>query len=120
MSLGPIISTTPGYALNYFGAGTLSCADLELTLETEYPFEPNVQITMSKVAVGPLALWVRIPAWSKKTAVSINSQPQSEAIVPGKYLKLTRRWVLGDKIAVTFDFRLRGWTDTTDAFLGRV
>lgn len=115
MSLGPTISATPGYALNFFGAGTLSSTELELTLETDYPFEPNVQIMVSKVAAGPLALWVRIPAWSKKTTVRINSQPQSEAIVPGKYLKLTRRWAVGDKIAVIFDFRIRGWTDCTDA-----
>ena len=108
-----------GYAVNYYGPGSMSTPELTLRQDTAYPFEPLVDITLAKVAkdAGALSLWLRIPSWSKQTIVTMNGKPCTAPIVPGKYLKVTRQWAAGDKLSITFDFRLRGWTASTDAIV---
>jgi DUF1680 family protein len=91
MELGAgALAPLKGYALNYFGAGTLRCADFELQLVTEYPFEASVEITFATIPAGPMALWVRIPSWSKRTTVKLNGQPVAN-VVPGSSIAIDER-----------------------------
>ena len=119
MKLGSTQPSSSGYALNYYGAGTMTCPELTLRQETGYPFDSQIDITVVSVADSStaLALWLRIPAWSKQTGLVLNGKPYTSTIIPGQYLKLTRQWKAGDKLSLQMDFRIRAWTACTDVDL---
>ena len=51
---------------------------------------------------GPLAMRLRIPAWSAKTEVAVNGK-SLEDVKPGSYFTISRDWKLGDIVTITFD-----------------
>ena len=51
---------------------------------------------------GPLAMRLRIPAWSAKTVVKVNGAAQ-EGVKPGSYFSVSRDWKLGDIVEIIFD-----------------
>ncbi len=51
---------------------------------------------------GPLALRLRIPAWSAKTVVKVNGEAQPD-VKPGAYFTVSRDWALGDIVEIAFD-----------------
>ena len=51
---------------------------------------------------GPLAMRLRIPAWSAKTVVKVNGAAQ-DGVKPGSYFTMSRNWKLGDIVEITFD-----------------
>ena len=51
---------------------------------------------------GPLALRLRIPAWSAKTVVKVNGEAQPD-VKPGAYFTVSREWALGDIVEIAFD-----------------
>jgi len=51
---------------------------------------------------GDLELLLRIPAWSEKTAVSVNGKTLPD-VKAGSYCSLKRTWKLGDVVYITFD-----------------
>ena len=51
---------------------------------------------------GPLAMRLRIPAWSAKTVVKVNGAAQ-DGVKPGSYFTVSRDWKLGDIVEITFD-----------------
>lgn len=79
---------------------------VRLVQRTDYPKTGTVEIevTPSKASVFPLSL--RIPAWSRQTAVWVNGEPQ-EGVMPGSYLTLARKWKAGDRITLHLDMRAR-------------
>ena len=112
----PGADTPAGAVLNFFGPcvmkAQLGATALTLAQTTSYPFSPGVQIRVGVSAAANFALWVRIPAWSEETELSVNGA--SVAAPAGKYAKIDREWTDGDQIEVRFDFRIRCWTNRTD------
>jgi len=51
---------------------------------------------------GPLAMRLRIPAWSAKTVVKVNGAAQ-DGVKPGSYFTVSRDWKLGDIVEISFD-----------------
>ena len=51
---------------------------------------------------SPLAMRLRIPAWSAKTVVKVNGAAQG-GVKPGSYFTMSRNWKLGDIVEITFD-----------------
>ncbi len=51
---------------------------------------------------GPLAMRLRIPAWSAKTVVKVNGAAQ-DGVKLGSYFTMSRNWKLGDIVEITFD-----------------
>lgn len=91
-----------GLALNLFLNGTLCAAGYELEIITSYPADGIVEIRVRK---APGALYIRIPGWSRNTAVSINGDAVSR-VVPGNYLELEREWNLGDTVRLELDMNV--------------
>ena len=112
----PGTDSPAGVVLNYFGPCTmhakLSSSMLTLVQTTSYPFSPGVQIRVGLSTAATFALWIRIPAWSEDTEMSINGTPISAPA--GRYTKVTREWLDGDEISIEFDFRIRCWSNYTD------
>jgi uncharacterized protein len=70
--------------------------------KTNYPWDGEVQISVSPVEPREFTVFVRIPGWSQKNAVSVNGAQVSDA-KPGAYLPIRRRWSAGDSIRLRFD-----------------
>lgn len=72
---------------------------------TEYPYGQKVSIEIDQSLPETYAIHLRIPGWSKKTAVYVNEEPIS--VNPSSYLKIERQWAKGDIITIHFDMRGR-------------
>jgi hypothetical protein len=79
------------YAANETKA-TLNGRDIRLTMDTNYPFEETVRITIQTDPNITFPLYLRIPAWSDQTTVSVNGEPVVATIEAGKYLRIQRKW----------------------------
>jgi uncharacterized protein len=75
---------------------------LRITQETNFPWEGDVRMTISRVKAEEFTVHVRIPAWSRNTTVKVNGQ-LVEGIVPGQYLALKRNWSDKSTIELSFD-----------------
>lgn len=89
------------------GNGTV----VKLSQQTKYPFDDQVELTLSTPKAVSFPLYLRIPSWCKHPVLKVNGK----TIVPtgnGKgYIKVSNNWKNGDKIALQFPMELtvRKW-----------
>jgi len=75
---------------------------LKVQQKTNYPWKDAVDITVTPEKPVEFTLYLRIPAWSDHTQVTVNGKAVS-GVTPGEYLALRRKWEPGDAISVKFD-----------------
>ncbi len=73
---------------------------LALTLDTAYPWEGNVTLTVHLERPGQFTIFLRIPSWCRAASVSVNGAAIDEQPVPGTYLAIERQWDDGDVISL--------------------
>lgn len=100
-----------GLVLNYYGPSDVSVpvgdgVALRLRQETRYPADGRVRLRVSTPRPVRVALKLRIPGWSRRTAASVNGAGAGPAEA-GTYLELEREWREGDVVDLEFDFGLR-------------
>lgn len=76
---------------------------VELEVETRYPWDGRVDITVSPDGPGEFALMLRIPEWASQAELSVNGEPVAEAPRPGSYHELRRRWEPGDAVRLELE-----------------
>jgi uncharacterized protein len=94
-----------GLWLNLYGSNKLSTkltdgSPLQLTQETDYPWDGKVTITLNKVPAKPFALFLRIPGWARSASISLNGKAKPIQVRPGEYVKLSEKWSAGDVIVL--------------------
>ncbi len=67
-----------------------------LRLETDYPADGLVRITVEKAPAGPFALQLRIPGWCEQARLAVNGEPVR--CVSGGYAVCRRVWNPGDRV----------------------
>ena len=84
--------------------GTVPATGRKVKFETYslYPRTDSVRIQSRFESEEPVALKLRIPAWSAETAVKVNGEAQP-GVRAGSYFTLKRPWRLGDVVEVSFD-----------------
>ncbi|MEO7145947.1 MAG: beta-L-arabinofuranosidase domain-containing protein [Bryobacteraceae bacterium] len=82
-------------------------AALKIEQKTNYPWDGEVRLGVSPASPKEFTLFVRIPAWSAKTAVLVNGKSPSGAVTPGEYFAIHRRWQAGDAVTLRFDMQPR-------------
>jgi DUF1680 family protein len=75
---------------------------LKVTQKTKFPWEGSAEITVTPAKATEFIFYLRIPAWSDATQVTVNGKAVS-GVTPGQYLPLRRTWSPGDVINVKFD-----------------
>lgn len=98
-----------GLFVNLFLNGTITALTPEnkpLTLKTAtaYPAGGSVRMTLKLEEDEAFTLGIRIPAWSQKTALSVNGEVLEA--VPGSYARISRLWKSGDTVLLTLDMRV--------------
>ena len=109
-----LLKDREGLVLNYYGPSTLTAqlkpgVSVSLTQQTEYPLDGEVTVSVKPSTSSEFALKLRIPHWSSETHVRINDEPPLNATA-GSYLRIDRKWKVGDKIHLTLDMSLRLWS----------
>lgn len=104
-----LMTTREGFALNLFNGGAITSktpADKEITfkLDTDYPKNGNVRVTLSLAREEAFTLLVRNPDWSQKTAVRVNGQAVEAT---EGYIRLERNWKDGDTVELELDMTVR-------------
>lgn len=82
-------------------------AELRVAVNTDYPRNGEVIVTVNPARQAAFPLFIRIPAWAAGTQVKVNNAAYEGAILAGSYLKLEREWRPGDRVVANFPLRLR-------------
>ncbi|MBQ3085421.1 MAG: glycoside hydrolase family 127 protein [Clostridia bacterium] len=91
-----------GVALSFYFPGALQTKTpageaLELKIETAYPVDGKIRITVNPAAEEAFDLTLRIPAWCKKATVAVNGK---SAPAEAGWLTLSRAWKAGDTVTL--------------------
>ena len=89
--------------LHQYGA---CAADLDLPsgeslafrVETDYPWDGSIGITIKNAPAKPVAIRLRVPGWAQGGTLKLNGQPVDSPVDPGTYVRLDRTWSGGDRI----------------------
>ena len=84
---------------------------VNLTEETNYPFEESVRFTMKMEKKVSFPFYIRIPGWCKKATVTINNQLVNMKPSSGSYIRIEREWANGDQVKLTLPMEvgIRTW-----------
>jgi DUF1680 family protein len=70
---------------------------LKVTQKTKYPWDGNVEITVTPAEATEFTFYLRVPGWADHAQVSVNGKKLAGA-TPGEYIPIRRRWSAGDVI----------------------
>jgi DUF1680 family protein len=80
---------------------------LSLKQTSNYPFASGVRLELMASSKTEFTVNLRIPAWALGASVAVNGKPMKEAVTPGKFAAIRRRWKSGDRIEVDLPMRPR-------------
>ncbi len=135
-NISRFIPSLPGYVyaikdkdvyLNLFMSNTTNLKvegkDISLKQTTNYPWDGDVLVEVTKASEKPFNLMIRIPGWVRNEVVPsdlysyadnkrmnytvrVNGQSTPSDLVKG-YLSIDRKWKKGDKVEILFDMQPR-------------
>ena len=88
--------------LHLYAGGEIRGGGLSLRIETRYPWEGEIQITVDRAEAVDCTLALRIPGWCRGWHLRINGEESPEKPVNG-YVCLKRPWRSGDQIVPCLD-----------------
>lgn len=108
------MSGKQGPVLNYYGPCRITLPDvaggpMTIIEETRYPADGQIKIAIEPAKPVTFALRLRIPGWSKNTAIRVNGKA-IEDVQPGSYQAIEREWKIGDTIDLSLDLTPRYMT----------
>jgi DUF1680 family protein len=102
-------TSNEGIYLHFFDNSELdwhleSGVGLKVRQKTNYPWDGNVEITVTPAEPTEFTFFIRIPGWTDTAQVGVNGKPVSGA-TPGEYLPIRRRWSRGDVVHLQFNMK---------------
>lgn len=90
------------YAPSTVKAKVAEGSEVVLSEETSYPFEDQVQFTVSCDRPVEFPLYLRLPGWAGQVRVLLNGRPLEGEFHGGRYAVLRRSWRHGDQVRLDF------------------
>jgi uncharacterized protein len=84
----------------------LAGGQVRLSVETDYPWDGHVAITVRQAPEEPWALSLRIPAWCAAATVRVGTA-EPERVRPGRWTSGARVWLAEEKAVLTLDMPAR-------------
>ncbi len=78
-----------------------SGAPLKIQQKTNYPWDSDVQLTVTPSQPTDFTLYVRIPGWVRNAKVAVNGKTL-DGVQHGQYLPIRRQWSPGDTVSLNF------------------
>ena len=69
-----------------------------LRMETDYPWQGLVKVTVEETGGGAWKLSLRVPGWSEDASLRVNGRPWGAEVSPGSYVTVERTWREGDTV----------------------
>jgi DUF1680 family protein len=79
---------------------------VKIAQDTRYPETEHITLTIEPSNEKSFTLRLRMPAWCEKPGVSINGD-RVKAVLPGRYLDLSRAWKKGDVVKLSLPMDVR-------------
>jgi hypothetical protein len=97
-----------GVWVNLYGSNKLNTqlkdsSGIQLSQQSNYPWEGKVQIKWEKTVSKPFSLYLRIPGWCKKATIKINGKATAIPIKTEQYAVIHRNWSAGDVVTLELD-----------------
>jgi len=94
-----------GLQVHLYGSASLrltlaSGQPVALAMQTDYPWDGRVTLTVEETDGSPWQLRLRQPAWARDAAVAVNGQPVEPLKTEAGYIVLERAWQPGDVVAL--------------------
>jgi DUF1680 family protein len=89
-----------GLQLHIYANGELGSGARRVSVDTDYPWDGRVTITVTGAAEDEWTLALRVPSWAESATVSVNGQPAEAARPEDGYVRLRRGWRTGDRVAL--------------------
>jgi len=105
------------YCANHVAAQVGDGAQVRIAEDTHYPFEERIHFTLRADKPVTFPLYLRIPAWCKSAAVSVNGKKLSTTPEPGKYARIEREWKDDDTVTLDLPMAIsvQHWTANHDS-----
>jgi DUF1680 family protein len=87
--------------IHQYAATTVHAAGLDFTIETEYPWDGTVRVTIEAAPDTSVALDFRIPAWAEGATLD------GRAVEPGTYATVERVWSSGEEVILVLPMEPR-------------
>ena len=91
--------------VNLYGQNSLKTKDLEISQETNYPWDGEIKLTVKK-AKKLSTIILHKPDWCDKYSVKVNGETVPSSKFKGQSA-ITRKWKKGDVIELCFDMHPR-------------
>jgi hypothetical protein len=103
----------PSQASAKVGQGTL----VQISEETDYPFQDSVQFTVSTEQEVKFPLYLRVPRWCSDARVKVNGKAVRLKANPLEFIVLDRAWKSGDRVQLQLPMHpsVRTWTKNQNA-----
>ena len=97
-----------GVYVNLFIPSELNWTErgLRLVLDTRFPHEDTLRLTLHTARPQRMVLRVRVPQWTAGGSAQLNGARLPELAAPGSYFALERRWRDGDVLTLRLPMRL--------------
>jgi hypothetical protein len=80
---------------------------VRIVVDTDYPFDETVQITIRTPRAVRFPLTLRIPSWCEGASVKINGRQLRGELKPNSFAIIERQWSDGDKVSLQLPMRLQ-------------
>jgi uncharacterized protein len=91
--------------LQQYAAATIRAGDRAVTVETDYPWDGRVTVTVDASGDDEWTLSVRVPSWCPDATLT---DPDGEVTRPAPgYASLSRRWRPGDRVVLDLPMPVR-------------
>ena len=115
MSLIPtfaVSSDADGVVVNFYDAGDAQLRlrdgrEVKLHIDSAYPADGNIAITVNPASNGEFTLKLRMPAWCKDGRVSLNGAPIDATLGGDGYLSIKRTWSPREKVELVLNVEPR-------------
>jgi DUF1680 family protein len=101
-----------GLWLHLYIQGTLQAElpdrePMVLGVQTRYPWDGHVRLTVEVAPRHPCGLLLRVPGWCQGATMEINGRPAGVPAEPGSYAVLQRTWEAGDVVDLELPMPVR-------------
>ncbi len=94
--------------IGHYTTANIDSDGLSLDMQTAYPFEGDIRLTVNASEGASRTLALRVPAWCHSATVTVNGESvAAEAATADGWLRIEREWAVGDTVELHLDMPVR-------------